>query len=530
MTASDAAAGPTERAFDLLTEPWLPVHWLDGQRSGVGLRELFLRSREIAGLAETSPTSYIALHRMLLALTHRALTLHCGRWRDSDRARWYREGLPAEAFDRYFETWSDRFWLFHPTHPFIQVAALAQAPQTQEAKPWTQVALARTTGNNPVVFDHSVDDAPQPLPSGQALRELVGYLQAVPGGPVKVLHGHDKKGPLFDSAAVLPTGANLCRTLCLALHPSNVTAEAADRPAWETDPPVLARLQAAPTLPAGHDDRYTRCTRAALLVPEDNGNTVRGLRFAEGLALLDDPMDADPMLSYRQGDEKQIRLRFSEGRAVWRDMPALLPAAQGSAWRPAAVLGWAHNLLVALNEEDDVLQVVVAGMAANQGKVLQQRLEQVRLPQALLADPDLAAELRAAIQRAEDLHASVKSLATAMTAAAAPDAGSKDARSRARDAVDAGPANVTFFARVERGVGALLQALAARDVLTARVHWASALLEAARAAWSAACVALGDSPAALRARAIHEGRFVGLLHRERLLPTPTQAKPEETMT
>jgi CRISPR system Cascade subunit CasA len=528
MTASMVDNGHAEPAFNLLVEPWLPVIRLDGSRGAVGLCVLFDRSREIRGLAESSPTSFIALHRLLLALTHRALTLHMGRWGDGDRARWYRDGLPADAFERYFAKWADRFWLFHPTHPFMQVAALAQSPQTALAKPWTQVALTRAAGNNPVVFDHSVDTEPQPQPAGRVLRELIGYLQTVPGGPVKVLHGHDKKGPLFDSAAALPLGTSLCQTLCLGLHPADVNPELADKPAWESEPPGLARLLAAPTLPSGHNDRYSRLTRAGLLMPEDGGATVRGLRFAEGLALLDDPMDSDPMLSYKQVDEKALRLRFSEGRAVWRDLPALLPTMQDAPWRPAAILGWARNLLIALDDEAGALQVVVAGMAANQGKVLQQRMEQFRLPQPLLANPDLAAELRMAIHQAESLHASLKSLAAAMTAAAAPDAASKDARSRARAAVEAGPSSATFFAHVEQGVAALLDTLAAANVLAARAHWSATLLEAARAAWTAACAALGDSPAALRARALHEGRFGTLLRKERLRFVPPQVETEES--
>jgi CRISPR system Cascade subunit CasA len=143
------------KGFNLLDEQWIPVRMVDGQLRDVGLLKLFEQAKEINALAETSPPSIIALYRVLLAITHRALTSSQGTWRDRDRANWYREGLPQQALLDYLEHWRDRFWLFHPEQPFMQVAALATAEETQDKKPWTQISLASACGNAPVVFDHS---------------------------------------------------------------------------------------------------------------------------------------------------------------------------------------------------------------------------------------------------------------------------------------------------------------------------------------------------------------------------------------
>ncbi|MDP1532197.1 MAG: type I-E CRISPR-associated protein Cse1/CasA, partial [Rubrivivax sp.] len=208
MSSPQVQTPAAEPAFNLLDEAWLPVRWLDGNTNSIGLRELFARSASITGLAEPSPPAFVALHRLLLAITHRALTLHQGRWTDADRARWYHEGLPLQAFEHYLEKWRARFWLFHPTQPFMQVAALANASQLQSLKPWTQVSLESAGGNNPVIFDHSVDDAPSTVSAATVLRSMLGCLQFTAGGPVKVLRkdGYGRKGALFDSAAILPTG------------------------------------------------------------------------------------------------------------------------------------------------------------------------------------------------------------------------------------------------------------------------------------------------------------------------------------
>jgi CRISPR system Cascade subunit CasA len=123
-------------AFNLLDEPWLPVRLANGSVTELGLLDVFNRSSEIVALAETAPPSLIAQYRLLLAITHRAL----GDWRDKDRAGWYRNGLPQVAICDYLERWRERFWLFHPEHPFMQVAALATAEETcDKRKPWTQI-------------------------------------------------------------------------------------------------------------------------------------------------------------------------------------------------------------------------------------------------------------------------------------------------------------------------------------------------------------------------------------------------------
>jgi CRISPR system Cascade subunit CasA len=524
-TTPHAEAAP---AFNLLDEPWLPVRWLNGGSTEVGLREVFARSHEIAGLAEPSPASFVALHRLLLAVTHRALTLQFGRWTDSDRARWYSEGLPLAAFERYFDHWRERFWLFHPKQPFMQVAALATLAQTQPAKPWTAVSLESAGGNNPVIFDHSVDDLPGVVSAAHVLRRSLGFLQFAAGGPVKVLRkdGFGRKGALFDSAAILPTGESLQRTILLALHPAPRAADEADndQPSWEKPPIAPDDLTPVLTLPTGPNDRYTRCIRALLLQGASN-NTVTRVHFCEGLDLLEDENAADPMNAFRQGTDKWVRLRFTEERSAWRDLPALLPSASGGAWRPAAVLSWAQNLFDAAGAWDDELEVTVAGMAANQGKMLQSRLERFRLPQGLLTAAENAAALRTHLQHAEELFSALRHLAARCGAQALPNASSKETQKQARAAVDAGPLAATFFARAERGLPALLAWLGAGGTEAAHAAWQAALLDAARLAWAAAGDMLGPSAAALRARALTEGAFNALIKPLRP-PAPDAPSPD----
>lgn len=500
--------------FCLLDEPWLPVRLADGRVLELGLLEVFDRSGEIVALAETAPPSLVAQYRLLLAITHRALVTAFSSWRDKDRVRWYREGLPLTEIRAYLEQWRERFWLFHPEYPFMQVAALARAEETREKrKPWTQIALASANGNTPVVFDHAYDAAPAPIRSASAIATLLGFLQCTPGGLVKTLRDADKAGALVNTAAVLPVGQSLARTLCLALHASPRLDAEPDLPSWECEPPTVAALCGDPRLASGPNDRYTRLSRAVLLCREE-GDAIRWLHFAAGLALGEDPNAPDPMASFRAGSNGLVRLTFNEGRALWRDLPALVPNA-GEGSQAAAVVQDA----VALHRELSPFEVVhqpllVAGLASDQAKLLRWRMEQIALPSSLMLEPDKALHLRERVAAADELFGELKRLATSMLAETMPESNHKDTRSRARSLVESGPLAASYFAAAEQTLPELLHLIGEGLPELAETLWRRTLHQAAEQAWQQLLQGLGSSARALRADARYWPRFHGLLNKQ----------------
>lgn len=501
-------AAPIEPTFNLLDTPWLPVRMLDGQVIEVGLLDLFAQASQIEGLAETSPPNLVALYRLLLAITHRALTRSLCTWTDRDRARWYREGLPTDALIDYLNHWRERFWLFHAEHPFMQVAALAEAEATRDKlKPWTQIALASANGNAPVIFDHAVDTEPKEVRATAALRSLIGFLQFTPGGLVQVFRSADKAGPLANTAAVIPVASLLTQTLALGLHPATNLVD--DLPPWERGPAATAQLCADPTLAHGICDRYTRLSRAVLLVRHttDESGAIRWIRFGAGLALAEDPNAPDPMASYRAGGNGLVRVTFYEGRAIWRDLGALLPDSTGAQAQPAAIVNWASNLHDARGEWDTVVPVLVAGLCSDKAKLLRWRSERYALPRSALTNADVAATLRADLRYADELYYLLRGIASEMLAKAMPDSSSKDTRSRARSMLDAGPFPPAYFSEAEHNLPAMLDSVARNDLDAAHGQWAAALLRASQSAWDAARGMLGQSATALRAEATSYGKF-----------------------
>lgn len=518
--------------FNLLDEPWLPVRLADGSVRSVGLLDAVRLSRQILALAETSPPSLIAEYRMLLAIVHRALARARGAWKDSDRIRWFREGLPVDELCGYLEAWRERFWLFHADHPFLQVAALATAEETRDKrKPWTQMSLASANGNTPVVFDHAVDTDPAPIPWQAALGHLLGFLQFTPGGLVKTLRDADKAGALVNTAAVLPVGESLAHTLCLALHRPQSEHVAPDLPAWERAPLTLAELRGDPALATGPNDRYTRQSRAVLLQPEADGQ-VRWLRFAAGYALGEDPQRPDPMACFRAGANDLVRVTFTEGRAAWRDLPALVPAPQGGekvSYRAAEVVEAAASLHSLMGKGRTHQPLLVAGLASDQAKLLRWRVEQFPLPQALLAVPDCARELRAQMALTEEVHRLLRGVATDLVAGTLPDPKSKDAQGRARELVARSPFTPTYFAAAERQLWALMDCIAEGDPDAANALWQRTLAGAARLAWDRLVSLLGTSARVLQSEARQSVRFRRLLRQQLPVAHVAGAAPTATV-
>jgi CRISPR system Cascade subunit CasA len=507
--------------FNLLDEPWLPVRLTGGGVQDMGLLDVFARSGEITALAETSPLSLVSEYRLLLAITHRALAHGVKSWKDRDRAVWYRNGLPLDAVRDYLEKWRDRFWLFHPQYPFMQVAALAEAEETcDKRKPWTQISLASANGNTPVVFDHAFDSLPDAITFAKAVAVLLGFLQFTPGGLVKTLRDSDKAGALANTAAVIPVGNTLAQTLCLCLHPAPTGHVDDDKPSWEQEPLTVARLKGEPVLATGSNDRYTRQSRAVLLLREVDGN-VRWLRFAAGYALGDDENAPDLMASFREGKDKLVRVTFSEGRALWRDLPVLTPSGKG---RSAGILHHASGLHASISFDDVFQAVLVAGLCSDQAKLLRWRVEQLVLPTVLLIDPDKARSLRELVEKAEALHGDLRMLATTLLAETLPDSSSKDTRNRARDMLSSGPLAASYFAAAERALPQIMKLIADAQFEQAEAHWQATLRASAFGAWEQVRKGLGQSARALRADAKCWPRLHGLLNKH--VPKSEAAEPD----
>ena len=165
-----------EIEFNLLTEPWIRVRLRDNTVREVSLTEALVSAQDYADLAGEMPTQNAAVLRLLLAVLFTVFSRvdakgesrplmqsddALERW----SALWQLGHFPAEPVRDYLEQWKDRFWLFHPTHPFWQV------PQ---AKIGTEYGAAKLNGE---MSESSNKLRLFPLYAGQS-KDQLSYPQA----------------------------------------------------------------------------------------------------------------------------------------------------------------------------------------------------------------------------------------------------------------------------------------------------------------------------------------------------------------
>jgi len=236
------------------------------------------------------------------------------------------------------------------------------------------------------------------------------------------------------------------------------------------------------------------------------------------------------MVCYRiNKDGKATRISFAAGRAIWRDLPSLLP----DPGRSPITLNSAINLYEALGQGGPFIHILAAGLASEMrkpAKIIRWRLEHIEMPEVLLMQADAAEFLRRQIRFAEEFfNGRLSNLLFNMIVQSMPNPNHEKTKEDAQSLLNNGPAEATFFSAAERALPKLIQQAAACDFDLAERAWKAALAEAAKASWAATRQSLGNSPAVLRAEAKTWPRFIELLHT--LVspdPTPTASpKPEE---
>jgi CRISPR type I-E/ECOLI-associated protein CasA/Cse1 len=330
----------TSRTFNLLDEPWIPVRWIpggSGERPGlIGLRELLLRSAEIAALAVAEPPAHAALLRILYALTARVTELdeaEPGDWGERRLGCVLAGGLPDEKIDAYFTEYGDRFFLFDPGggRPWMQDARLAAQCDADNSAGVNKLIVTRPAGNNHAWFRH-VSDASPDLPTvPEAILNLLVWHYYGPSGRCSsrevngVKTASAKAGPLRTALSYHPEGDNLLQTLLAGLIPPDSTVRREeDQCPWEWD--ALPDPDAVPRAPSGPCSRLTACSQhALLLVPDENDSRLVGDAFITWAYRDHRIPRRDDFLIWQISQQGNPYPRPADSsRALWRDLDALL--------------------------------------------------------------------------------------------------------------------------------------------------------------------------------------------------------------
>lgn len=529
-------------SFNLVDEPWLPCVTADGQNVELGLRQVLAQAHELSEIYDSSPLVTVALHRLLLAVLHRA---HNGpEGLDEWSELWNAGCFDASAINAYLDTWQGRFDLFDDEWPFYQVPHIADLADPKQWSPISRLAQEAAAGNNATLFDHRIDAAPRPISAAEAARTVVAMQAfAVGGGISKPFNfGH---GPITRGFTLLALGDSLFQTLALNLVAYNEEeplprGRRPDLPAWEWQERPTPRNEGTP--PAGYLDLLTWQSRQIHLIPREDG-MVEWCQFRQQMKL---PPNApvDPFKSYIVDPKTERSARsFRRERALWRDSGVLLEQTRsyssGATSERPGLIAWLGELEAALDEEliDTLPHVRLAalGLSTEQGKaasVILWRREELPLPLALLADRDAISDLAGALNVAEEvgrlLSQTARRLAELLLAPGADEAdGRKADPEQAKALARALALEQRYWPRLDAHFVTLITGLPGDRERggEALAAWAEAMHAVTRDAFEETAASLDTSARSLKAVAAARGRFFGTL-RQTLSPlSPTD--PEQ---
>lgn len=282
--------------FNLTTDPWIPVRWLDRRSTSVSLHQLFAESAAIADLAV--PThERISLLRLLVCITQATL----GAPETScDWDGWGGDLEPRVA--DYLTTWKEHFNLMGEGTRFLQSPI-----KDDKDYPTAQIVFHFATGNTPTLLDHEGDDDRDLSPAFIARAVLAYQNHFVGGSLASKVKGN---GPALKALHSFLIGGTLRETiLCNCLDAETLRPSKLGKPAWEgggkTD--YLARLAPAPCKLRLVKDGARICIDQGIIYDEFEAAGIR------------EP-STTIITGKRGGVETKVLLRATIGKAIWRDL------------------------------------------------------------------------------------------------------------------------------------------------------------------------------------------------------------------
>jgi CRISPR system Cascade subunit CasA len=391
--------------FNLIDAAWIPCLDLDGKHVELGIKDTLLRAHELREVVDDSPLVTVAIHRMLLAILYRAFEgpTEMEGW----QAIWNSGSFQSQrqVID-YLQRWCDRFYLFHDTHPFMQVAGLdlnkykANGDVKQDrSSPMMRLAKEAPDAQGRILFDHRMSTERPDYEPKQIVKMILstqsyagtgvaasGKVGATPIEPTPCAFA-----PCVDGIVVWLQGDHLFQTLMLNLVPHEVGDR--DLPAWEDDDIVQSAIRSWTRRAsfAGNCQRYAPLSRFVRVISRNS------IFFTNGLRVEADAND--PMKAYRRenDDKHYVVVKLLEHRAAWRDFHTLMAIGRENS-KPPQCLNHAARLFT---ENALRLKANVAGMATNKDKTLLWRHERMPVPAALLNEYSLIERLGGLLQSAE---------------------------------------------------------------------------------------------------------------------------------
>ena len=349
-----------EAHFNLCDEPWIPVLTANGVVE-VSLNEFFTNAHTYIRIVGELGTQETTILRLLLAIIHRATGNPVGI------AQWKRVSEWGNSFEQilaYLVTHHEKFYLFHPVHPFYQVPIAAVGdqdqrprdshdiwriiPEVEESKGERRTILtSRRTAFGTVTISNA--EAARWLVAAQSYDKSMK--SALTFESQEGLRPYPKATTLARASAITIVGRNCRETLLLNMVTGRdlVKTGENDLPCWErlpqsghiesdlnfTDPQTQADLAAeriGTRQLSGIVDAYTWQSRRLSLIRDTETDTVRALTRATGdIMFRPDSFETETMVAWRVSQKNKkdgkypwVPFSYSGAGAIWQDFSSLI--------------------------------------------------------------------------------------------------------------------------------------------------------------------------------------------------------------
>ena len=346
--------------FSLIHDQWIMVSTLEGLTTEVSTIDIFENGAKYKALAGELRTQDFSMLRFLLAILHGALG---GRDIDGNPfpnepekqtngaiELWnnlWRNGLPVERIRAYLDSFSDRFYLFHPLLPFYQIANLENGTEYSAAKLNSEVG---ESGNKSRIFSQRFAFGKPSLSFAEAARWLIHTMmfddasnkptqkKGLPSSGV---------GWLGQLGLISAVGDTLLQTLLLNLiflPDGNNRPWEQGKAIWEISPRTEERVQITP--PDSQVALLTHQSRRIRLFRE--GNVVTGYRLQGGDFFRKENCFTEQFTVWKNistNESKQpvfVPRKHSLAVQMWRDFSPLVE--QSNQKKMPGIIAWLKRL------------------------------------------------------------------------------------------------------------------------------------------------------------------------------------------
>lgn len=370
--------GQPRTTFNLASEPWIPVAYLDGSSAELSILQTFQDASQIRCLQGDIPQQVLPILRLLEAILYRTLPTQEDEGEglsevetlDLWKRLWERGKFDTEPIEEYLDYSGARFDLMDADHPFFQVAGLEYVGKGSDG---VGELVADVPKSEKFLFSMRNKDQVTDLSLAEAARWLVfqqsyatagiktpvkGYSRAK-SGKAYAPKGLGGTGLLGAEGGVYLEGGNLCQTLLLNLvlyderrgSGPSIVGEAAGEPSWEREPPGPDMRPSVMGAPANPVQAYTWQSRRMRLVFDESGERVTGVVSCYGdIPAVINGNEADPMTGWRLSAPQMKKLGLSQlpymprthdpERAIWRGLSALVTREKGTGDCRPGVIRW----------------------------------------------------------------------------------------------------------------------------------------------------------------------------------------------